>query len=146
LRCGSETREKDSAMRNDRSYGHTDPSARVNVVDAAKDLYCSICDSRPCYILSTAAMSVVQEQLTEDDCYNPTNLISAVRYADSLERLHGCLARHMEVTREAWRLDEHFRVSEEAIRELEKQGHNVKRWQAILSLKTKDPPNLHIQN
>jgi len=115
----------------------------MNVVNAAKDLYCSICDARPCYMLSTAAMSAVQEQLTENDCYDTTNLISAVRYADSLERLHGCLVKHMEVTREAWHLDEHFRVSEEAIRELERQGHDVKRWQAILHLRTKDPPNLN---
>lgn len=133
-------------MRQDRSYGHSDPTPRINIVNAAKDLYCSICDSRPCYMLSTAAMSVVHEQLTENDCNDTTNLISAVRYADSLEKLHGCLSRHMEVTREAWRLDEHFRVSEDAIRELERQGHDVKRLQAILNLKMEDPPNLQTQN
>jgi hypothetical protein len=133
-------------MREDRTYGHTDPLTRINVVNAASDLYCSICDSRPCYILLTAAISVVQEQLTEHDCSDTTNLTNAVRYADSLERLHGCLARHMEVTREAWRLDEHFQVSEGAIRELERQGHDVKRLQAILNRNTKDPPSLQTRN
>lgn len=88
-------------------------------------------------------MSVLHEQLTENDTERTTNLISAVQYAQSLERLQSCLTRHIEVTREAWQLDEHFRVSEEVINELERQGHDVKRWQAILHLRTKDPPNLN---
>jgi hypothetical protein len=63
----------------------------------------------------------MHEQLTENNTERTTNLISAVQYAQSLERLQGCLTRHIEATREAWRLDEHFRVSERAMRELERQ-------------------------
>lgn len=94
-------------------------------------------------MLLAAAMSVIQEQLTENDTENTRNLLSAIRYADSLERLHGCLSRHIEVTREAWMLDEHFQVSEEAIRELERQGRDTRRWRAILQQETKDPPSLN---
>jgi len=88
-------------------------------------------------------MSVMHEQLTENNTERSTNLISAVQYAQSLEKLQSCLNRHIEVTREAWQLDEHFRVSENAINELEKQGFDVKRWQAILNRNTGDPPNLN---
>jgi len=129
-------------MSEDRIYGHTDPASRREIIRAADYLYCSICDAFPCYLLTTAAMSVLHEHLTENDCEKPTNLISAVQYAQSLEKLQACLNKHVEVTREAWRLDEHFRVSEGAISELESQGLDVRRWQAILHLKTKDPPHL----
>jgi len=130
-------------MHEDHLQGHSSPTTRQDFIRAADYLYCSICDAFPCYLLTTAAMSVMHEQLTENDCDKPTNLISAVQYAQSLERLQSCLTRHVEVTRQAWRLDEHFRVSENAIRELEEQGFDVKRWQLILNLKTKDPPSLN---
>jgi uncharacterized protein (UPF0335 family) len=130
-------------MNEDRVPGHENPASRREIIRAADNLYCSICDAFPCYLLSTAAMSVLHEQLTENDVEKPTNLISAVQYAQSLERLQSCLNRHIEVTREAWQLDEHFRVSEEVINELQRQGHDVKRWQAILHLRTKDPPSLN---
>jgi hypothetical protein len=130
-------------MREDREYGHSDPADRRQLVTAADSLYCSICDAHPCYLLSTAAVSVLLEQLTENNTYHPINLPTALQYMQSLEKLQGCLNRHIEVTKEAWQLDEHFRVSEEAISELERQGHDVKRWQAILNLRTKDPPSLN---
>jgi len=130
-------------MNEDRITGHSAPADRRDIIRAADNLYCSICDAYPCYLLTTAAMSVMHEQLTENDTEKTTNLISAVQYVQSLERLQGCLTRHIEVTREAWQLDEYFRVSEKAISELKGQGHNVKRWQAILNLRTKDPPNLN---
>src|SRR5947207_8977263 len=57
-----DARERKSAMREDRSYGHDNPSSRTNVILAAANLYCSICDARPCYLLATAAATVVQEQ------------------------------------------------------------------------------------
>lgn len=127
----------------DRLEGHSDPRSRQGLIRAADFMYCSICDAHPCYLLSTAAMSVMHEQLTENNTERPTNLMSAVQYAQSLERLQGCLTRHIEVTRKAWQLDEHFRVSEEAISELERQGHDTKRWREILHLNTKDPPSLN---
>jgi hypothetical protein len=88
-------------------------------------------------------MSVLHEHLTENDCEKPTNLISAVQYVQSLEKLQICLNRHMEAAREAWQLDEHFRIPENVINELEEKGMNVRRWQAILHLRTKDPPKLN---
>jgi len=103
-------------------------------------MYCSICDSRPCYLLLTAAATVVQEQLTEDE---GRNLIGAVRYAQNLERLHHCLIRHIEITNEAWQLNEHFRVSEGVLNELEKQGMDAKKLLANLRIETGDPPSLN---
>jgi len=136
-------KDKSAMHDEDLLQGHSSPRTRKRVIEAVEDLYCSICDAYPCYLLSTAAMAVMHEQLTENDGERTRNLMSAVQYAQSLERLQGCLTRHIEVTRQAWQLDEHFRVSEEAISELEKQGHDVKRWQTILNLRTKDPPNLN---
>jgi hypothetical protein len=129
-------------LSDDREYGHSDPNARKGVVLAATHMYCSICDAEPCYMLTTAAMSVVHEQLTENDCDGTTNLISAVQYAQSLERLHGCIARHIEVTREAWQLNEHFRVSDEATREVERQRNETEQLQN-LQPDNKDPPSLN---
>lgn len=88
---------------------------------------------------------MLHEQLTENNCYNTINLIGAVRYAQSLDRLHMCIARHIEVTREAWQMDNHFRVSEEALRELERQGMDIKRLKENLLKETKneDPPSLN---
>lgn len=129
-------------MREDRPYGHESPQARKEVILAATNLYCSICDAAPCYLLATAAISVVQEQLTEND---GRNLIGAVRYVQSLEKLHHCLTRHHEVSKEAWQMDNHFRVSEEALRSIEKQGMDVRGIQVSLQLETRngDPPNLN---
>jgi hypothetical protein len=109
---------RENGLRDDREYGHNAPSDRKDVILAATSLYCSICDARPCYMLTTAAVTVIQEQLTEADGHN---LIGALRYEQSLEKLHQCLIRHHEVTRKAWQLDNHFRVSEEALAELERQ-------------------------
>jgi len=130
---------RENGLRDDREYGHSAPDDRKDVVLAAMNLYCSICDARPCYMLVTAAVTVVQEQLTEDD---GQNLIGALRYEQSLEKLHHCLVRHHEVTRKAWQLDNHFRVSEEAKHELERQRA---RMQAEASLRTeaRDPPSLN---
>jgi len=111
---------------------YTSIATRQEVILAATSLYCSICNATPCYLLSTTAISVLNEQLTENDCCNTTNLIGAVRYSDSLEKVQGCLVRHIEVTREAWQLDNHFRVSEETLRELERQGKEVKHLRASL--------------
>lgn len=133
---------RESGLNNDRNYGHSNPSSRQEVILAATKLYCSICDAWPCYLLSSAAMSVIHEQLTENNCYNTTNLISAVQYAQSLERLHGCIARHIEVTREAWQLDEHFRVSDRAMREVEGQRREAGQLQN-LQAENKDPPSLN---
>jgi hypothetical protein len=101
-------------VNDDQMQGHSSPNARKGVVLAATDMYCSICDAEPCYLLTTAAMSVVHEQLTENNCYDTTNLISAVQYAQSLERLHGCITRHIEVTREAWQLYARWTVKSRA--------------------------------
>jgi hypothetical protein len=129
-------------MREDREYGHSNPASRKTVIIAAADLYCTICDSRPCYSLATAATTVLQEQLTEN---GGANLIGAVRYEQSLEKLHHCLTRHHEIVREAWQMDKHFRVSEEALRELERQGKDGKQLRANLHLETRngDPPSLN---
>jgi Na+/phosphate symporter len=80
-------------------------------------------------MLSTAAMAVLQEQLTERD---GDNLIGAVRYVQNLEKLHHCLSRHHEISKEAWQLDHHSRISEQALRELERQGKDVKQLRANL--------------
>jgi len=125
-------------MREDRPYGQEGPDGRVRVVThAAADLYCSICDARPCYLLSTAAIAVAQEQLTESG----TNLEGAVRYVQSLERVQSCLTRHLEVAHEAWQLDKHFRVTERALRAIGSEGMNGKEVQGILhNSHNGDPP------
>jgi hypothetical protein len=123
---------RENGLRDDREYGHSDPSASKRLVLAAVDLYCSICDATPCYLLRTAAVTVAQEQLTEAD---GQNLIGALRYEESLEKLHHCLIRHHEVTRKAWQLDNHFRVSEEALCELERQRIGM---QANLQMETRN--------
>jgi len=132
-------------MREDRIYGHSDPSSRKDVVLAAANLYCSICDSTPCYLLTSAATSVVHEQLTENDCSNTTNLISAVHYTQSPDRLHMCIAKHIDVTREAWHMDNHSRISEDALREIERQGWDPKQLKENLLKETRseDPPSLN---
>jgi hypothetical protein len=126
-------------MREDREYGHSAPHGRKEVIQAATDLYCSMCDASPCYMLSTAAVSVVQEQLTESD---GANLIGALRYVGNLERLQSCLNRHMEMAREAWKLDNHFRLTENALRALEEDGAEVKKEQdsAKTEIQNGDPP------
>jgi hypothetical protein len=125
-------------MREDRSYGHESPRGRVEVVHAAANLYCSICDARPCYLFATAAVAVTQEQLTESD---GDNLEGAVRYVQSLQKLQSCLTRHLEVAHEAWQLDKHFRVTERALRALSEDGMNDKEVQGILqNTHNGDPP------
>jgi hypothetical protein len=83
-------------------------------------------------------MSVIHEQLTENNGEDTINLISAVQYAQSLEKLDNCVARHSEVTREAWRLNEHFKVSDEAMREVERQRRDAGQLQN-LQAENKDP-------
>jgi len=125
-------------MREDRSYGHDSPRGRVKLVHAAADLYCSMCDASPCYLLATAATTVTQEQLTESD---GNNLEGAVRYVQSLKRLQSCLTRHLEVAHEAWQLDKRFRVTERALRALSENGMNDKEVQGILQdTHNGDPP------
>lgn len=125
-------------MREDRSYGHSCPSSRVEVIHAAANLYCSICDSRPCYLFTTAATTVVQEQLTESE---GENLVGAVRYVQGLERLQHCLNRHLEIAQEAWQLDKPFRVTERALRSLSENGADVKKQQENLQTEHNgDPP------
>jgi len=126
-------------LRDDREYGHSNPSSRKEIILAAANLYCTICDARPCYLLSTAATTVIQEQLTES---NGDNLVGAVRYEQSLERLHSCLSRHLEVTCEAWQLDQYFRVSEEALAEIERQRREAGQLQN-LQAETRGPPSLN---
>jgi len=126
-------------MREDRPYGHESPNGRVKVIThAAIDLYCTICDSRPCYLIASAAVAVTQEQLTEGD---GANLEGAVRYVQSLERVQSCLTRHLEVAHEAWQLDKRFRVTERALRALGEDGMNEKEVQGILhNSHNGDPP------
>jgi hypothetical protein len=128
-----------SGLRDDREYGHSDLSSRKRVILAAANMYCSICDAEPCYLLATAAITVVQEQLTESD---GDNLIGAVRYEQSLERLHQCLRRHHETATEAWQLEKHFRVSEDALREIERQRRKTEQLQD-LQTDARDPPSLN---
>jgi len=125
-------------MRGDREIGHESPGGGIKTVGIAADLYCSICDSRPCYLLASAAVAVTQEQFTEGFGHN---LEGAVRYVQSLERLQSCLARHLETAHEAWQLDKHFRVTERALRVLGGNGVNDKEVQGILqNTHNGDPP------
>jgi hypothetical protein len=82
---------------------------------------------------------VVQEQLTESD---GANLIGALRYVENLERLQSCLNRHMEIAREAWQLDNHFRLTENALRALGENGAEIKKEQdsAKTEIQNGDPP------
>ena len=106
-----------------RGVGHS-RYVRPKVANVVLNLHCSICDETPCFLLSTASMAVLQEQLLRPPEDN--DLIAAVRYVQSLERLQSCLTRHMEVAREAWQLDQHFRVSEEALAALNRpQGDHT---------------------
>jgi len=107
-------------MREDREYGHSDPGDGKDIISAATHLYCSMCDTSPCYLLTTAAMAVMQEQLTEE-----RNLIGVTRYAEHLERLQSCLTRHTETVREVWHLDTCFKNSKEAWSNLEKQETGI---------------------
>jgi hypothetical protein len=127
-------------MREDREYGHSAPRGRKEVIQAATNLYCSMCDATPCYLLSTAAVTVVQEQLTESD---GANLIGALRYVENLKRLQSCLNRHLEVVHEAWQLDNHFRLTESALRALEEDGVDIKKKQdgAKIDIQNGGPPN-----
>lgn len=126
-------------MREDRPYGQEAPQGRKEVIQAAMNLYCSMCDATPCYMLTTAAVTVVQEQLTES---NGANLIGALRYVENLERLQSCLNRHIEVAHEAWQLDNHFRLTERALRALEEDGMDIKKGQdsAKTVVQNGDPP------
>jgi len=131
-------------MREDRPYGQDSPNGRVSiVVHAAKDLYCSICDARPCYLLATTAMAVTQEQLTES---GGDNLEGAVRYVQSLEKVQSCLTRHLEVAHEAWQLDKHFRVTERALRALSDHEVNGNGVQGILQNNHNGDPPIPIYN
>jgi hypothetical protein len=115
---GQDAHDWNSAMREDREYGHSDPGDGKDIILAATNLYCSMCDTAPCYLLATAATAVIQEQLTESE---GRNLVGATRYVENLERLQSCLTRHLETASEAWQLNTYFRVSKEALRNLEKQ-------------------------
>jgi hypothetical protein len=88
--------------------------------------------------MTTAALSVLQEQLTGDE-----DLVSAVRYAQSLEKLQQCLTRHAEAARDIWHLDEHFRLSERALQVLKEKGADVERIRANLNAEARDPPILN---
>jgi hypothetical protein len=112
---GQDAHDWNSAMREDREYGHSDPGGSKDLVLAATDLYCSMCDARPCFLLSTAALAVMQEQLTESIS---ENLVGATRYVENLQRLQGCLTRHLENANDAFSLNTYFRVSKEAMSSL----------------------------
>lgn len=96
------------------------PRALENVVNNAAQIYCSICNSNPCYLMSTVAMAVLQEQLNVEN-----NLIGALRYRQALEHLQSCVIRHMEVLKDEFSLDEHFRVTPMALEALEEDGVNI---------------------
>lgn len=107
-------------MSGERLHRHANPRTAPSVVRAANELYCSICNSEPCFLLSTAALAVLQEQLNCD-----RNLVGAVRYVQSLDRLKSCLERHISITRDEYALDEHFRVSDEVLEFLKEQQVDV---------------------
>jgi hypothetical protein len=89
-------------------------------------------------IATTAALAVLQGQLTDEE-----DLVSAVRYAQSLEKLQQCLTRHAEAARDVWHLDEHFRLSERVLQVLREKGADVERIKANLQAEARDPPILN---
>jgi len=107
-------------MAGERLKEHANPRAANGVVRGAAELYCSICNTKPCYLLSTASLAVMQEQLNCD-----RNLIGAIRYVKALNQLRACLERHAEVTRDEYGLDQHLRVSDEALEYLQGTGTDV---------------------
>jgi hypothetical protein len=133
--AGQEARERYSAMRENQNQGFHYPNAERKevVVLAAKECFCTVCGSKPCYLLLSAATAAIQEQLAESG-----DLISGVRYAQNLERLHHCLTKHMETAEREWQLDKHFQLSENALHELEIQEMQ-KRLQAKTQTEARDP-------
>jgi len=69
-------------------------------------------------------------------------LIGALRYVENLERLQSCLNRHIEIAHEAWQLDNHFRLTESALRALEQNGAGIKKEQDSVKtvIQNGDPP------
>lgn len=104
------------------------PRAMVNVIRGAGEIHCSICNTTPCYLLSTAAIAVLQEQLNMEE-----NLVGAVRYKKALDRLQACVTRHIEILSDEYNLDEHFRVTPEVLDALEVNGKNVEKLEAELA-------------
>lgn len=70
-------------------------NGRLEIVDAAEQLYCNICRTTPCFLLSTAAMAVLQQSIVTND-----GLVAGLRYEELLERLHTCIIRHHEAAME----------------------------------------------
>jgi len=102
------------------------------VIMAASEMYCSICQTTPCYLLSTAAAVVMQEQLNAD-----RNMIGAVRYIQGVERLQQCLTRHLEVTRDQYSLDQSLHVTDRVLEELREQGVNTDHLKTNLNREVK---------
>jgi len=113
--------------RGEPSHGSADA-----VVMAASELYCSICQTTPCFLLSTAAVAVMQEQLNAD-----RNMIGAVRYVQSIEKLQACLTRHLEVTRDLYSLDQSLHVTDRVLEELREQGVNTDHLKTNLNREVK---------
>lgn len=104
------------------------PRALASVVSGASEAYCSICNSNPCYLLSTAAIAVMQEQLNVEN-----NLIGAIRYRQALMHLEECVKRHIDTLTDEYSLDEHFRVSPEVLEALKADGIDIKRLEKDLA-------------
>jgi hypothetical protein len=130
-------------MREDRLHGCSDPASRRATIKAATTLYCPICKSRPCELLTAAALNAMHERYTRNVTDKLTDPISAMLYAQSLERLHDSFISHVEAFRKAWQLDDHSQTSESS-NGLEEQSFEMESLRPILHLRTKDPPNLKL--
>ncbi len=92
--AGQEAREGMSAMRENQKGGpQQDSQARPRkaIVSLAADTFCIVCGGQPCFMLTTAATTAIQERLMYDE-----DLTSVGRYIQDLERLQQCLTRHRE--------------------------------------------------
>lgn len=157
MHYGSETHERLSAMREDhangykdpavndgglddlREYGHNPPS-HTHIVNVAANLYCSICDSRPCHMLTTTSMAVLHEQLTVTFGDNPG---AAARYLQNLECLSEYLERHKQVTRREWQVDKNpYEMGAMRVVTVT-EGEYSERPQASLQTETRGPPSLN---
>jgi len=121
-----------SAMSNNLNCGSGSPkNERSAIVETAANMFCTVCGGRPCYLLATAAMTVMQDTLREKE-----DLVSTARYMQNLLRVQRCLEKHLKeylfIMQDTWGLDKHLSFTEEKINHLTTHGINVEELQAAL--------------
>jgi hypothetical protein len=137
LRCGANNpRRLECNMSNDPNNGKGNPyDQRQAIVEAAADMYCTVCGGRPCYLLATAALAVMQDTLRVNE-----DLVSTVRSLQAYMKVQRCLEKHLKsylyITNDIWGLDSNLEFTEGKLKELMKNGEDVRQLQAVLLKET----------